>query len=123
MTDRPLTEEQLSELRAVLARYAHYSVPAPITREDADILRHGCSRLLAELDDYRNTIAWNVDCVQCAKYLDKSYEDYNRIKELEVALVELVTLKDHVKESDPEDYERRKEPAWEAARKAMGKEE
>jgi hypothetical protein len=38
---------------------------------------------------------------------------------LKSALRELVDLKDNVKETDPDDYERRKPLAWEAARNAL----
>ena len=43
-----------------------------------------------------------------------------RSRRLDDALTELVTLKDKVKDADPDDYERRKPLAWEAARKAIG---
>lgn len=44
-----------------------------------------------------------------------------RVATLYDALDELVTLKDSVKQVAPEEYERRKEPAWEAARRAIGR--
>lgn len=187
-------------------------------------MRNALPELLAELESYRNAITWDVNCVGCAKHLDKSFEDYNRIKELEqriaelermlrwiegdwptieaghdgvavfrledgqgeqriftarrfedavkkametpgfendpspepkllhchqydheksdnaravkdrrikemetelaalrAAADELLLLKDDLKQSDPEEYERRKEPAWDALRKARGK--
>jgi hypothetical protein len=46
-------------------------------------MRNALPELLAELDDYRNAVTWNVDCVGCAKHLDQSIKDYDRIKELE----------------------------------------
>ena len=43
--------------------------------------------------------------------------------ELHAALAELVHLKDTLKHSDPAEYERRKEAAWDAARAAVAKTE
>jgi hypothetical protein len=40
---------------------------------------------------------------------------------LRAASDELLLLKDELKQSDPQEYERRKGPAWEALRKARGK--
>lgn len=40
---------------------------------------------------------------------------------LRAASDELLLLKDDLKQSDPEEYERRKETAWEAMRKARGR--
>jgi hypothetical protein len=82
-------------------------------------IRNRNRHLQAALDDYDNRIEWHTTCQQCAHLLGSSYEDCNRIKELESALTELVDLKDNVKEGDPEEYERRKPLAWEAARKAV----
>jgi hypothetical protein len=119
-------------------------------------MRNALPGLLDELSDYRNAVTWNVDCVGCAKHLDQSIRDYDRIKECEQRITELETalklslrqadpaefvfacqgaelhqlkaaadelllLKDDLKHSDPEEYERRKEGAWDALRKARGK--
>lgn len=91
------------------------SVPSQLEEgyviESKDCLRRQIAALQALLDDH-GPDGRNVTNRQFTELRLKYHE-------LREALVELVALKDEVKQGDPADYERRKPAAWQAARAAL----
>lgn len=73
--NKVLTEEQIGDLMGVLAKYVHYSTPAPITTEESNILERGCCLLLAERTEMQKRIA---GMERDAGILTGWYREYSR---------------------------------------------
>lgn len=119
-----LTEEQIGCLMGILAKYGHWSVPAPMPPEEADILRRGCTLLLAQRREREQELA--AQNVTIHRLEIQVLEQNKRIGYLEERsrilyrpLSALVHLKDHMQYEDSERYERLKPGTWEEARQAI----
>lgn len=123
MTDQPtLTEGQVAILRRLHYALKYHEISTPVndakvaalaailTQREADtsIIKH----LTNVLADYDNRITWFTTCQQCANLMDKSYQDYEKIKELEQAAAAHVeriqqletALKLSIRQSNPADF-------------------
>lgn len=83
--------ERLDEIRARLTQMGHIYHPPLVDamRDDLRDLLAEVERLRETVADYERGIDWSMTCINCARLMDKNYEEYVRAESAEAEVATL----------------------------------